>query len=67
MEVLVKEASEIRHKFYIGGWIAGGFIGLVIGMMLLNQVIFRTKTDYEPNKGNCFSCGRCINYCPVKK
>ncbi len=67
MDVLVKEANEIRHKFDIGGWITGGFIGLVIGMMLLNQVIFRTRTDYQPNKANCFSCGRCMSYCPVKK
>ena len=66
MEILVKEATVIRQKFYTGGWIAGGFMGLVIGMTLLNQVVFRTKKDYEPDKGNCFSCTRCIGYCPVK-
>ncbi len=67
MEILVNEATIIRHKFYIGCWLAGGFMGFVIGMSLLNQVIFRTKSDYEPDKSNCYSCARCISYCPVKK
>jgi len=67
METLVNEASVIRHKFYTGCWIAGGFMGLVIGMTLLSQVIYRRKEDYQPDKGNCYSCVRCISYCPVKK
>ena len=66
MEVLVKEATVIREKFYSGGWIAGGFMGLVIGLTLLGQVVYRKNGDYQPYKGDCFSCGRCIPYCPVK-
>ena len=66
MEMLVNEAKVIRHKFYTGGWIAGGFMGLIIGMTLLNQVVYRRKEDYQPDKGNCYSCARCISYCPVK-
>ncbi len=67
METLVQEAEIVQHKFYIGSMIAGGFIGLVIGMTLLNTVVFRKRQDYEPHKGNCFSCGRCMDYCPVEK
>jgi len=67
LEVLVKEATVIRQKFYIGSWLAGGFLGLVIGMTLLGQVVYRKKVDYQPHKGNCYSCGRCMNFCPVKK
>ena len=67
LEMLVKEATVIRHKFYVGSWFAGGFLGLVIGLTLLSQVIYRKKLDYQPNKGDCFSCGRCITYCPVRK
>lgn len=63
---LVKEAEVIRKKFYKGGWVLGGFIGLVVGITLLNQVTYRRNNDYTPNKGNCFSCGRCFKYCPVK-
>jgi ferredoxin len=67
LETLVKEAEVIRGKFYIGSMIAGGFLGLVIGMTLLNTVVFRKRQDYEPNKGNCLSCTRCVDYCPVEK
>jgi NosR/NirI family nitrous oxide reductase transcriptional regulator len=67
LETLVKEAIVIRQKFYTGGWIVGGFLGLVIGMTLLGQVVYRRNNDYKPHKGNCYSCGRCIKYCPVKK
>ncbi|WP_372934013.1 4Fe-4S binding protein [Mariniphaga sediminis] len=67
METLVQEAEILRGKFYIGSMIAGGFLGLVIGMTLLNTVVFRKRQDYVPHKGNCFSCGRCMDYCPVEK
>ena len=67
MDELVEEAEVIQHKFYIGSMIAGGFLGLVIGMTLLNTVVFRKRQDYEPHKGNCFSCARCMDYCPVEK
>lgn len=67
METLVKEAEIIRGKFYTGSMIAGGFLGLAIGMTLLNTVVFRKRQDYEPHKGNCLSCARCMDYCPVEK
>jgi ferredoxin len=67
LETLVKEAGVIREKFYTGSMIAGGFMGLVIGMTLLNTVVFRKRQDYEPHRGNCLSCARCMNYCPVEK
>ncbi len=67
METLVEEAEAIRGDFYVGSMIAGGFIGLVIGLTLLNTVVFRKRQDYVPHKGNCVSCGRCMDYCPVEK
>ena len=67
MDTLVMEAEVIRGKFYTGSMIAGGFLGLVVGMTLLNTVVFRKRQDYVPHKGNCFSCGRCMDYCPVDK
>lgn len=67
MEKLVEEANVIRRKFYIGSMIMGGFLGLAIGFTLLNTVVFRKRQDYEPHKGNCYSCVRCVDYCPVDR
>ena len=66
-EQLVEQASVIRTKFKKGGWALGGFIGLALGITLMNQVVFRRREDYEPHKANCFSCGRCMDYCPVDR
>lgn len=64
---LYTEAAAIVSDFYIGGWILGAFLGLVFGLTLTQLTIIRYRTDYTPNKGTCFSCARCIDYCPVEK
>ena len=66
-EQLVQEAHDIQRQFYWGGWILGGFMGLIIGTSLINLSKFRKREDWEPNKTNCLSCARCMDYCPVKK
>jgi len=66
-EQLVEEASLIRTRFKRGGWALGGFIGLVLGITLMNQVVFRRQEDYQPHRGDCFSCGRCMDFCPVDR
>lgn len=66
-EQLVEKASVIRERFRRGGWAAGGFIGLVLGITLVKQVVFRRNEDYEPNRVDCFSCGRCMDFCPVDR
>ena len=48
----------------MGGWILGGFIGLVFSLKLIGLSVTRTQTDYEVHKSSCFSCGRCCSYCP---
>lgn len=67
MDQLVTEASVIRGKFRKGGWILGGYLGLVLGVMIMNQFLLRKRTDYVPHKADCFSCGRCMDYCPVDR
>ena len=67
METLLEEAAVIRSQFYYGGWILGGFLGLAFGLIFIGKTIYRNRTDYEPDKGNCVSCGRCMDYCPVGK
>jgi len=61
---ILTEAARIRHKFAIGGWIFGGWVGLVIGAKLISLSIRRKRTDYEPDRGDCFACARCFEYCP---
>jgi polyferredoxin len=67
LDTLVDEAKIIQQKYKTGGWYLGAFLGLVFGLTLLNQVIFRRREDYQPNKGDCVSCGRCMDFCPVEK
>ncbi|MFO7616326.1 MAG: 4Fe-4S dicluster domain-containing protein, partial [Bacteroidales bacterium] len=67
LENLSEEAAIIRGKFRIGSMILGGFLGLVIGLTALNQLIFRRREDYQANRGDCYSCARCLDYCPVDK
>ena len=67
LETLVQEATIIREQFYYGGWILGGFLGLAFGLALVGKTLFRYRKDYEPDKGDCVSCGRCMDYCPVGK
>jgi polyferredoxin len=66
VEELYAEAASIVHRFYLGSWILGGFIGLVFGLTLARLTIFRYRNEYLTNKGNCYSCVRCVPYCPVK-
>jgi NosR/NirI family nitrous oxide reductase transcriptional regulator len=66
VEALYREAAKIVNQFYIGSWIIGGLIGLVFSLTLAKLTIYPYRDDYTANKGNCFSCARCIDYCPVK-
>jgi len=67
METLLEEANAIRKQFYYGGWIMGAFLGLAFGLIFMSKTLYRNRKDYEPDKGNCVSCGRCMDYCPVGK
>jgi NAD-dependent dihydropyrimidine dehydrogenase PreA subunit len=61
---LYAEASQIRDRFGYGGWLLGGFVGLVIGLKLVGLSVRRTRTDYEADRAGCLACGRCFEYCP---
>ncbi|MBN2685593.1 MAG: 4Fe-4S binding protein [Pontiellaceae bacterium] len=64
---LYDDALVIKQGYGAAGRWFGGFIGLVIGIKLLAVSIHRTREGYEPDRGTCFSCGRCFKYCPVKE
>lgn len=61
---LYEEASNIRSQFGQGGWIFGGFVGLVIGLKLIGLSVWRQRKDYEADRASCLACGRCFAYCP---
>jgi len=61
---ILTEAAGIRRKFGMGGWIFGAWVGLVIGAKLISLSVRRKRTDYEPDRGSCFACARCFEYCP---
>jgi ferredoxin len=64
IKTLYEQASNIRARFESGGWILGGFIGLVIGLKLIGLSVWRQRTDYEADRASCLACGRCFEYCP---
>ena len=66
-QTLYKEAADILENFYWGGLVFGAFIGLVFGLILVSLSVFHYRKDYEPNKGTCLSCARCMDYCPIKE
>jgi NosR/NirI family transcriptional regulator, nitrous oxide reductase regulator len=64
---LESEAAGIEHQFLTGSRIFGAFIGLVFGLTLIGLIRTPYRTDYVPNRGTCFSCSRCTDFCPVIK
>jgi ferredoxin len=64
---LYANAIEIKRDFATAGTWFGAWVGLVIGCKLFAASVLRKRTDYEPDRGTCLSCGRCFNYCPVKE
>lgn len=61
---LLLEVNSIRDKFKVGTILLGIFMGLVIGLKGIGTFFKRSQVDYESNRTDCFSCGRCFPYCP---
>jgi len=61
---LYQLAVERQARFgTLGGWL-GAWMGLVIGLKLVTLSVRRKRTDYQPDRSRCVSCGRCYWYCP---
>lgn len=61
---LLEEAAIVNDKFKTGSTLLGIFIGLVVGIKSIGVFFRGSREDYEANRGECFSCGRCLPYCP---
>lgn len=61
---LTADALNIRARFLFGGWLLGGFVGLVFAAKFASPWFPSGRTVYEPEPSACVSCGRCYGYCP---
>jgi len=64
VEALEAQVTIIKQDFQIWAIIIGAFIGLVIGLTLINLSTKRTRKFYEVDDAECVCCGRCFQYCP---
>jgi hypothetical protein len=64
---LLATADRARRRFHIGGWVFGGWIGLVVGLKLLGLAAPRQRHDFEPDRSGCFGCARCFAFCPQEQ
>lgn len=64
---ILQSAADIRARFRTGGWWFGGWVGLVIGIRLISLSLRSTRTDFEPDRGGCYACGRCYLACPNER
>jgi ferredoxin len=58
-----RAAGLLKTFHWLGGGL-GAWAGLVIGIRLIALSLHRRRVDYEPDRANCVSCGRCFWYCP---
>ena len=63
---LFEEEDLIIGKFRKGAPWAGVFLGASFGIGMVSFTIRRRRTEYRPDQGKCYSCGRCFKYCPIK-
>jgi ferredoxin len=66
-EELFDEEKQVIGRFRKGAPWVGIFLGLSLGAGLFLPTVRNIRTDYEPDRGRCFSCGKCFKFCPVKK
>lgn len=64
---LFAEAAMIQDKFKTGTWILGAFLGLIFCMKFINLTRRHRQVDFDADNGTCFSCARCVSYCPIEQ
>ncbi len=66
-EDLYREADSLRGRFALAGGLLGAWVGLVIGLKLIQLSLRRRRTEYLADRSACVSCGRCFWYCPKEQ
>jgi len=65
-EELFAEELIVIKRFRAGAPLVGIFLGLSLGIGFYRRMTRLPRTEYEPDRGRCISCGKCFRYCPVK-
>jgi NosR/NirI family transcriptional regulator, nitrous oxide reductase regulator len=63
---LFAEEQYIISRFKRGAPWVGLFFGLSLGIGFYRRTVRELRTEYQPDRGRCVSCGKCFKYCPVK-
>jgi ferredoxin len=66
MDLLRAGAETIGSRMRIAVTCAMVFFFAVIWLKLVSLNVRRQRTDFEPDRAKCLSCGRCIDSCPVE-
>jgi NAD-dependent dihydropyrimidine dehydrogenase PreA subunit len=67
IEMLRSDAMAVQRKFLIGGTLLGFWCGLVASIRVLAAGRVKQRKEYEIERSQCVSCGRCFAYCPVER
>jgi NosR/NirI family nitrous oxide reductase transcriptional regulator len=62
---LFAEEETIMNRFRKASPWAGGFLGISLGIGMVSLTIRSRRSEYKPDQGKCYSCGRCFKYCPI--
>ena len=64
---LYRQAAEVEEKYRTGMAILGFWVALVLAGKWIQLRFPFPRTEYEPERGKCFSCGRCLRFCPLER
>ena len=63
-EALVLEADGIKKMFRTGSTLLGLFLSLVLFIQIVIMYLRSNWVEYHADKSTCYSCMRCVPYCP---
>jgi NosR/NirI family nitrous oxide reductase transcriptional regulator len=64
---LYRQAAEVEGKYRTGMAILGFWVASVLAGKWIQLRFPFPRTEYEPERGKCFSCGRCLRFCPLER
>ncbi len=64
---LYEEAAKIEGRYRWGCLLVGLWFGGVMAAKVLQLSRSPHRREYEPERGKCYSCGRCFRFCPLEQ